>query len=91
MFPLDLRIYGRDGETSTISQHGSLNAGIIYLNHEGTRDARALFYSQRGLEIFILLSNTDITEKVKNQPLCKVSSFNVIQHVLLLPHWWDSS
>lgn len=45
---------------STVGQHGSFDAGVVHLHHEGSRDARALLYPQRGLRGFILLSDAHI-------------------------------
>lgn len=55
------RVYGRNSIMSTVGQHGSFNAGIGHLHHEGSRDARAFFHPQRGLCGFILQSDTHVS------------------------------
>lgn len=51
-------MYGGDSVMSAVGQHGSFNAGIVHLHHEGPRDARAFLDPQRGLRGFILHSDT---------------------------------
>lgn len=50
------RIDGRNRKTSTISQHGSSDVGVVHLHHEGARNACAFLYLWRSIEIFILSS-----------------------------------
>lgn len=72
-------MYGRDSVMSTVGQHGSFNAGIVHLHHEGPRDARAFLYPQRGLRSFILRSDTHASSfmiktmavRVTHTHLCK--------------------
>lgn len=48
----------RNGVMSAVGQHGSFDAGVVHLHHEGPRDACAFLYPQRGLRGFILQSDT---------------------------------
>lgn len=51
-------MYGRDGVAPAVGQHGTFDAGVVHLHHEGARDAGALLQPEGRLGVLVLRSNT---------------------------------
>lgn len=77
------RVYGRNSIMSAVGQHGSFNAGIVHLHHEGSRDARAFFYPQRGLCGSILQSDTHLSTFMIKTTIVKHTHSHAHTHTLL--------